>query len=287
MLTDVKPITIIFNFIRSEVFRNIVLALALLFSIYNFIQTRGQNRELNDMQYIIKATEIRPTLKALLKPEIISITPQLNPDYGSKVIDVYLNQLKTNLKINNTGNDVATIIAQASTDAYDGDPLIRDIVLGKNTKYETELFIDTYFWGEKQLQPGDAIDLDFNKDVSNMSGDSFIRHYWVLYKNSAGMLYDIYYWSRFTITEVSCTAKDEESHAYWFMLSAGNSHKQCFVVDVKEDAHISNHIYNPVERKVVNQLLEKYRKASEYGFEIWHTADTPFGKLPSPNEIKK
>lgn len=258
------------NFLRSGFFQNTILAFTFCLAILSMILTLRQNSQLQDMQYSIKATELKPILAVTKPPEIVSIMPRFDTISDTEALGIYFNSFKTKLELKNTSSNTATIVAKAWTGAYAGDELLRQVLLGVENNYEFDSFLDEDFFKSRQIQPEDIADFEFVGEVSNVKNDKFVRHYIIIYKNEAGMLYDIYCWAHFAVRTTPCSvAKDNKANEFQISLYKENR-SSCIkvAIDVIE-TNAMTYVYNNKESIILNDTLKKYKNNSGQVFEVW------------------
>lgn len=123
-------------------------------------------------------------------------------DWGSDTIAVGTSLgIFAKLKLVNVGKARAKIYTFVLHDTSSGDPKLRELLLDKKTREKRLKVVPNldYFW-IKEAKPDDTISFEVSHTVGFMEGDKFTMHFLFLYQNEFKVLFDTYYWARYTYT---------------------------------------------------------------------------------------
>lgn len=272
------------RFVGSAVFLNTFSAATFFLSLVSFSATQ-HGSELQSVQYSLKAMELAPSLIPNRRPKIVSVFPRVNKvnnvdSNKKKGDDVYigLGAFKTAVEFTNAGKTPAYIVGILTADYSDGDAKIRKDILNDTSQYLLEAHLFPDFWKAEQIIPGASVTLNFEMDAENIRNEQFTRHYLVLYKNAAGMLYDTYYWSTFGMQRVPCT-KAKSSHDFFLDLLVRHANSKifqqvCFAIDVV-DSNVATYVYSEDEANRVKNLMLGPRQGAKHGFDLWISSNEP------------
>ncbi len=246
--------------------RNLSLILSIIsIALVSFNTWRGcvHSEKIEDMTYTQVSLAYRPILKIVGKHVIKSCILKFDAsglqliDTGldSDTADVHLTtstiDLKTELIVTNTGNDLAKIVAFISTDTLSGDNLIRKCLLDfENCQIKFKPYKQPYFEG-KEIHPNDSLSIQCSRELIFLEKSDFTLHYLILYENSQGILYDIYYCIRYKIPPVVVDPKESIKKVDgYFVINFPND-----FFKVKGD-NFTSCIYNPSEAEKVKEYLK-------------------------------
>ncbi len=185
--------------------------ISLIFSSIALIRGCSQDKKIEELNYTSKALEFRPCLDVIGSPEIDSfeLASEKMPvsklyESRSDTIDIrsFLT-IHAKLKVTNVGNSRARVYAFAWQDTLSGEPKIRELLLDKKARekgIKVSPFLD-YFW-LREVRPGDTTSFVVSHTVRFIEKNKFTMHFLFLYENESHVLYDTYYWARYTTTPI-------------------------------------------------------------------------------------
>jgi hypothetical protein len=240
--------------------------------LVSFNTWRGcvHSKKIEDMTYTQVSLAYRPILKIVEKCVIKSCILKfhasgfqiINNDLDRDTADVNLTtstiDLKTELIVANTGNDLAKIVAFISTDTLSGDDLIRKRLLNfENYQIKFIPYKQPYFEG-KEIHPNDSLSIQCSHELNFLEKSDFTLHYLILYENSQGILYDIYYCIRYEIPPVVMDPKESIKKVNGdFVINFPDIFK-------RKGDNFTSYIYNPSEAKKVKEFLkDTYRSENQ------------------------
>ena len=101
----------------------------------------------------------------------------------------------------------------AFTDRLSGSPEIRDFTINKFKNFPGKLItglIDGYYQ-TIDILPGKQHTIETSRHVENINDGIFNIHYYLVYKNDVGNVYDTYYWARFRSKEFTLNPSTDDS----------------------------------------------------------------------------
>ena len=175
---------------------------------------------------------------------------------------IFIHDLKLNIKIINSGNCTARIAAIAYGDKNTGEPIIRDLILGKRHDTKLEITLSNDFYAGKQILPKRIKDFEIVSDIADMVDDTIVRHFMIIYANEANMYFDTYFWVRFKFGEVD-SHEELQNHDEGFTLEVGSEEavlkSQHFVIDIL-DTNFMTYIYKADEREILSKKIANAHK---------------------------
>lgn len=107
-------------------------------------------------------------------------------------------RINTEIKIKNIGNSLSTVILYSTTDTMSGEPILRKEIIklasGQKSDFIFELeFMDEFF--QNELTPTKSLTIPISLKVSKINKEQKINlHFFVMYENEIGTIYDTYFW---------------------------------------------------------------------------------------------
>jgi hypothetical protein len=153
----------------------------------------------------------------------------------------------------NVGTSIAEVRAHGILDSLTGNAAIRNIVREKEKRKKYMILYRDPSFFHRSIPPNDTTSFEVNLPLVNYGLDTItVLHFWILYENELGNLYDTYYWltlhklyARFDIDKKLY----REGEVYQFNF-----------VDTKAaefgTENADYHIYGPDERDAVIKGLE-------------------------------
>ena len=124
------------------------------------------------------------------------------------------------VRIFNKGDDVASVILFSSLDRTSTDEIARDFLIGKKTPPLKTIFDTTGFEFIIDISPQDSYDFEFSKKLQFISEEGeAILHFFLMYENQFGALFDTYYWVRLRFSGGNVLAvKNSKGQIHFFFL---------------------------------------------------------------------
>ncbi len=203
------------KFIKKLEFKDWVslsgVLISLIFSSIALSRGCSQDKKIEELSYIDRALEYRPCLDVIGSPEIDSfeLASEKMPvsklyDSRSDTIDIHsFLTIHAKLKVVNVGNSRARVYAFTWQDTLSGEPKIRELLLDKKARkkgIKVSPFLD-YFW-LREVRPGDTTSFVVSHTVRFVEENKFTMHFLFLYENESHILYDTYYWARYTMNPI-------------------------------------------------------------------------------------
>jgi len=174
-------------------------------------------------------------------------------------------EISSELVITNVGTSLARLYAVLCSDTLSGDINIRKKLIAKNEeKLHLTLFPIEDYYKTKEIPPNDTFIIEFKQVLQCVSEGKFTLHYFILYDNEIGSLYDRYYWARYHAREYGTEPKTKTKVS-----------KNGFTVETKFSAiypkdHLiivnsnsSAYTYSLREAKIVKDLIKSTLKNSK------------------------
>lgn len=190
------------KFSRSDYISIISVVVVLIFSILTRIDSCNQNSKIETLEYQNKALLFRPSLIVLGQPQIDSF--KIGPlKIELKKLDSAIELVGTlnialSIKLINNGNSLMKFFGYIFTDTTSGGDIIRDYIMSKsfgrkNVKFDVDLY-----YSSKEIRANDTLYLGFSKQIEFINENQFTLHFLFLYFGENGVLYDTYYWARYS-----------------------------------------------------------------------------------------
>jgi hypothetical protein len=142
-------------------------------------------------------------LRVVGKPEVKRVTLEGTVQISdNKVVNRNVSArltIETRIRVRNDGNTNAKFMFHAVTDSLSGVPEMRNIMLGRDLSKKANLMLSmsNEHYETKDILPGKEDTFEGITKVDNIKDDQFTIHYWLVYNNEAGNVYNTYYWARF------------------------------------------------------------------------------------------
>ncbi len=235
----------------------IALGVSILSLGYTIINSQIQTQRLQDNDFINQSLQNRPILSIIGKPEVKRVEYDIQAEMlNGKVINSSATKLKidTKIRIRNDGNTNAHLILYAVTDRLSGLPEIRDATTSKFKNFPGKLDIGLIkdYYQTVDILPGKEHIIETSRPVQNINEGLFNIHYYLVYKNEVGNVYDTYYWARFRSKEFKLNPSADSDTIEKALMGS--------IVFV--DDHYSYKIFNREDSLYLNNLRESIEKNS-------------------------
>lgn len=249
---------------------------ALVVSIFVVIRSCHHNKIIFEHEYKIDALSRRPLLKLIEKFQIDSIqldnigiaSPpvesliKFQPGFSSAESLILTARIKImgHIKMCNKGNDVASVISHFILTKNSTDDVMRDVLLG-NYRGKMEWIADStdYYFEIIDIPPDDSFTFPYVTEIRQASDPyEIVLHFFVLYENQFGALFDTYCWFRLQFIGIS----DPE-------ILIGKSKKQInlyfpskYILDMFKitESASSYYSYDKKQKEKVLSIMEHYEK---------------------------
>lgn len=242
---------------------------AIVISIISLVCDRCQDIKIDKQQYELSAINFRPCLvvdtiifdSTMFKIKSANLYGEEND--STALIEVKGNIItNTRIRLKNTGNTNAKVILAASIDTICGLKKIRDELLSLNYNFfPNNIKIESPFYVD--ILPNKYYDIVFRNNFSNFKREEIEFHFFILYRNELGQLFDSYSWVKLKYSDLhfdiitngienSVMTKNEINH---FSLTYRNSANVDFSTDfysLEENRKISNFINELQRRSIEN-----------------------------------
>ena len=235
----------------------IALGVSILSLGYTIISSQIQSQRLEDTDFINQSLQNRPVLSIIGNPEVKRVEYEIKAEMlNGKVINSSATKLKidTKIRIRNDGNTNAHLIFYAVTDRLSGLPEMRNITISKFKNFPGKLDIGLIkdYYQTIDILPGKEHIIQTSRPVQNINEGLFNIHYYLVYKNEVGNVYDTYYWARFRSKEFKLNpSADSDSIEKALMDSI-----------VFVDDHYSYKVFSREESRYLINLRETIEKSS-------------------------
>ncbi|MCE5251109.1 hypothetical protein LLG96_12905 [bacterium] len=242
--------------------------IAILISIFGYYSNVKQNAKINKMNFQIRSMEYKPNLVIQKEPLIEFFIPKILPEKtittDNHIIEFFveIDSLRLKLEVKNEGNHSARLCAVIQTDSTAGYTMLRNILLDKKLRNRqlksAILFPD--FYQNIELKNNQTKIFDEKYPIIQFPKDSeFVLHFLYLYTNDIGILYDTYYWARYSIKEVQ-SENDIPENIYYktqiiINIKDAFTDTNYFYLDFIDD-NISNRIYSQLESEDIFKYLK-------------------------------
>ncbi|NIV14104.1 MAG: hypothetical protein GWN62_23360 [Aliifodinibius sp.] len=217
---------------------------------------------LKELKYKQNSLAYRPHLEFVGKPAItgvgfVSDSIQVVDDTLNFVAEVRFN---ATMKLVNKEKHLAKIVAEATTDTLYGEDYLRQLILSQDERIK--LFPVQDMFPFKEIGYLDTLLLTINHQVRQVSeNQEGILHFFVMYQNEAGNLYDIYYWTEFSFQPVPIVPgriKAEELTGLPIQEGKVANMDMMKAIEFKEK-HVSQYIYSKQQR---DRIIEFFKVSS-------------------------
>jgi len=160
------------------------------------------------------------------------------------------------VRVFNKGEDVASVILFSSLDKTNTEEIVRNFLTGREVPPLKTVFDTTGFEFIIDIPPQDSYDFEFSKKVQFMSEEGeAVLHFFFLYENQFGALFDTYYWVKLKLAGGNVlVAKDFKNRIHF--LFPPNELKN--MVKIKK-SRASYKTYGVDEKKKVMSTLNKIK----------------------------
>lgn len=165
-----------------------------------------QNYSTGESDYQRSAMTYRPRLEFIGKPRVTDIA--ITSDSVRVINDTteFVGHLKfiASIKVVNKEKYVAMLVAEVATDTLSGSDDLRQLILSKNERQKKIRILpprDIFHF--KEIAYLDTITLSIRHTVRHISAyNEGVLHFFVMYQNELGVLYDAYYWVKFSVNTI-------------------------------------------------------------------------------------
>ncbi len=172
-----------------------------------------QGKKLKQMQ----GAQNRPLLSIFNKPIIYSFKGKnIEPILTQDVIDAVRNNelliietsltIDTKITLTNKGNSIAKLLAWMLVDRPTGDTDVRNELFNAEKRNKWKFHGNNDYYETLTILPGKEHTFNFSRTIANITENrEFTLHYYFLYQDELGNIYDSYYWARYTseVTELN------------------------------------------------------------------------------------
>ena len=160
----------------------------------------------------LQGTQNRPLLVTVNSPEINKNikfgVPEMEEDLLYLPFEL---KLEITITLKNQGTSIAELIAWAVTDRSSGEPSIRREILDAEKRKKWKFNKSADFYKTITIIPNGDHPFDFTHSIKNINEErEFTLHFWFLYKDELGNLYDSYYWARYISEEIDFPMNKEK-----------------------------------------------------------------------------
>ncbi len=244
--------------------KNIWSIIAIIISIVSLGFDKCQSDKIDNQQYELSAINYRPCLvidtimfdSISFKIKTADLTGQVNDSTGLITAkgDIFV---KTKITIRNTGNSNAKVILVATVDTICGLKKIRDELFSLNYNFfpdsiimESPYYID--------IMPNKCYDYIINNKFSNFKENKIELHFFLLYENEIGQLFDSYCWVKLIHSELNIDIKGNEREKSYIINNEIKDVKLSF--QQNESTYFSTDIYNLEDNMKIKKFLKEYAK---------------------------
>lgn len=166
-----------------------------------------QQSKINETNYLSRAAH-KPFLKNIGNPVIeqmaltadtLRIEKTTNEEIGN--IEFKL-KLHLSLKLVNDSDNDARLLFSGIVDTLSDQAIIRNKFRDK--KFDV---VEDNTFRDRIIQQGDTLELSFIHSVNFIKGNAGVFHFFVVYENDFGIMFDTYIWSRFKVNEFEFLAR--------------------------------------------------------------------------------
>lgn len=75
--------------------------------------------------------------------------------------------------------------------------IIREAFLSRNINRDRFIIIEFDEYSDREILPNDTIRIEYPKFIKHFKSGVFVLHYYILYENQNGNVYDTYYWKSY------------------------------------------------------------------------------------------
>lgn len=220
---------------------------------YSIINGHFQSHKVELAEFMNQGLQNRPLLSIIEAPEVTRVQYKIGAliEEGN-IVDSRTTSLeiKTRLRIKNDGNHAARIIFYGFTDIQSGAPEIRNAISNRFSDFKGKLIAMYYsqYYHNIDILPGKEYLIEVSKNVENCAGGNFTMHYFFVYKNEIGNVFDTYYLARFKSKEFTLNPNAESDVIEKALMDS--------IVFV--DDHTSYNMYNKEDSEYLLNMDEQY-----------------------------
>ena len=244
--------------------KNIWSISAIIISLGSLVIDKCQSDKIDKQQYELSAINYRPCLvidtimfdSTSFKIKTADLTGQLNDSTGLITVkgDIYV---KTKIRIRNTGNSNAKVILAATVDTICGLKKIRQELLSLNFDFspdtvsiENPAYLD--------IMPNKYHDFIFKNKFSNFKENKIELHFFILYKNEIGQIFDSYMWVKLKHSEINVDLKRNDHNELYIKKEDIKSVNLSF--QSNDNIYCSTDIYSLEDNKRIEKFILGYTK---------------------------
>lgn len=234
------------------------LAVSILSFGYTIINSYYQTERIQAAEFTAQGLQNKPILSIIGKPEVTKVEYKTTVEmFGGKVIKTTDTKLKisTRIRIRNDGNSNAHLIFYGVADRLSGAPELRNIISSKFNSFQGKLdigFIEDYYH-TVDIMPGKEHTIETSRQIQNINEGLFNIHYYLVYKNDVGNVYDTYYWARFKSKEFTLNPRADSDTIEKALMDS--------IVFV--DDHSSYNVFNREDSFYLSSLRDDLQKAKK------------------------
>lgn len=166
------------------VLSGVIAVLSGIVGVKNISDTNKLNEELNKLNY---SPQLIVTECKLSNFKFIS--------YDSTIIHASF-FLNIDLKLKNIGNNNAHLMIYMPNDTTSGEDIFRKYKNRKQFREDIKRAVKSYY-ADKSIYPTKECVIHFsNANIVYIRDSTFTIHFWLVYRNDIGTIYDTYYWYR-------------------------------------------------------------------------------------------
>lgn len=257
---------------KTNLIQNIFLGFSCIIATISLLLSIYQNKELAQIQYLTKASELKPMLDISLLPEIKELKVQFDRLSSHERIAVILDSLVVKMKFKNNSNKVAKIWGTIYGGSHKGQPFIRDILLKNDVPDKRfEIFNNNDFYKDEVVLPNKDKEFTFRCPIRDIKNNTFVQHYLILFNNDAGMLYDAYIICRYSVKKALCDKENDGDNNKYQLKFDFPEQKICYAIEVeKMDMNISTYTYSHEELISFREVINSYSHKKTHPFETWY-----------------
>jgi hypothetical protein len=237
---------------------------AIIISIISLCYDRSQNDKIDKQQYELSAINYRPCLvidtimfdSTSFRIKTADLTGQVNDSTGLITVkgEIFV---KTKIRIRNTGNSNAKVILAATVDTICGLKKIRDELFSLNYNFFPDsIMMDSPYYID--IMPNKSYDYIINNKFSNFKENKIELHFFILYENEIGQLFDSYCWVKLKHSELNIDIKGNENEKSYIINNEIKDVKLSF--QQNESIYFSTDIYNLEDNMKIKKFLKEYGK---------------------------
>lgn len=244
--------------------------IVLFISLWANIRNCSQDRKMMQMDYSVKAMGYKPFLKVVGKPVVQSF--EIFSDTNSLKMSIQHEKLTSTdsildipafitvhfkLPITNNGNSLSKIIATCLADTLTGTDILRRWLFnGKLRKLHFDILPSEDYFTSKEVAVGETVNLQLKRTVGFISEGQFTLHFFILYENDIGNVYDTYYWARYQITPLVYKIESKSIGGKQYLIPVITDRKSLHDFLKFEEANTSWFLYPPDKAKILKNMFK-------------------------------